>query len=77
MQEYLYPSNPYPMKSITLELPDKTYDHLKAIALFEEKPVQAFAKEILILAERELWKTHGRQTEELLKGLDYFNKHCR
>ena len=65
------------MERLTLEIPDKTYDHLKSIALFDEKSVQTFAKEILILAERELWKTHGQQTEELLKGLDYFNKHCR
>ena len=65
------------MERLTLEIPDKAYDHLKSIALFDEKSVQTFAKEILILAERELWKTHGRQTEELLKGLDYFNKHCR
>ena len=65
------------MKTVTFEIPDKTYDHLKSIALFENKTFEHFAKEILILAEREVWKTHGRKTEELLKGLDYFNQHCR
>ena len=47
------------------------------MALFEDKSFEYFAKEILILAEREIWKTHGRKTNEMLKGLDYFNTHLR
>ena len=64
------------MKSVTLDLPDRTYEHLKAVALFEEKSLETYAQEILILAERELWKIHGARTEEMMVGLDYFNKHC-
>ena len=65
------------MKHVTLEIPDKTYEHLRSVALFEDKSFETFAKEILILAERELWKTHGRRTEEMLQGLEHFNNHCR
>ena len=28
------------MERLTLEIPDKTYDHLKSIALFDEKSVR-------------------------------------
>lgn len=65
------------MKTITLNIPDKTFEHLSSIALYVEKTIEVFAKEILLLAEREIWKTYGRSTEEMLQGLDYFNKHCR
>ena len=65
------------MQTITLEIPTKTYEHLRSVALFEDKSFEHSAKEVLILAEREIWKTHGRRTEEMLRGLDYFNKHCR
>ena len=65
------------MKNLNLIIPDKTYEHLRSVALFEDKTIEQFTKEILILAEREIWKTHGRSTQEMLTGLDYFNKYCR
>lgn len=65
------------MKTVTLQIPDKTHEHLKSVALFEQKTIEELMKEIIILAEREIWKTHGMSTKELLKGLEFFNKHCR
>lgn len=65
------------MKTITLNIPDRTFENLSSIALYDEKTIEVFAKEVLLLAEREIWKTYERSTEEMLQGLDYFNKHRR
>lgn len=65
------------MKTIHLEIPDVTYDRLDAVAKFENKTLDHFIKEILILAEKEIWKIKGLKTKEMLKGLDYFNEHLR
>lgn len=65
------------MKTITLEIPDQTYERLYGVARYQDITLKRLGKDILITAEKEIWKSYGRHTEEMLKGLDYFNAHCR
>lgn len=63
------------MNTLTLQLPDKTRDHLRAIAQYENRSVEDFAKDILVLAERELWKLHGYEANQISRASNYSNRH--
>jgi len=65
------------MKTLTLSIPDKTYDRLEGVAMYKNVTLERLSSDILQQAQKEIWKHYGPSIEEMLVGLDYFNRHCR
>ena len=65
------------MKLDNIHLNATVARRLTGIAGWHNTTPDMMAKLILEEATREIWAHQGHAIEEMQRGLDYFNKHCR
>lgn len=62
------------MKLLEVKIIDSAASQLEAIAKWQGMTPEAAAKHILEEACTEIWKIRGSDIDEMMRGLEYFNK---